>query len=122
MTWLGRSCWKSRSRNDKGKLGIPNVSKRIAFVVSASPSNKLSAGLADASHIYSRMVDQSLGCCDNSSCLLAGCKNAEIFLKHLTDLLHSWASEDQLIFYFSGHGQDFNDVYSLQFGNSDRDW
>jgi tetratricopeptide (TPR) repeat protein len=98
------------------------VPKRVAFVVSSAPSAELKAGQADATHIYSRLVDQTLGCCDNFSCLLPSCESTSQFSEKLDAVLKDWNVEDQFVFYFSGHGEDFNDVYCLKFGTTDKAW
>ena len=96
--------------------------KRVAFITSAAPSAELTAGQADATHVFSRMVDQSLGCCDHSSKLLPACYARKEFTEALENLLKDWNTEDQLIFYFSGHGADINNLYCLKFGENDSEW
>jgi hypothetical protein len=96
--------------------------KRIAFVVSAIASGELTAGAADASHVYSRLVDQQLGCCDHSSKILPSCRAFPEFRDILSEMLSGWTPDDQLIFYFSGHGGEFNNRYCLKFGNAKTDW
>jgi hypothetical protein len=69
------------------------------------------------------MVDQQLGGCDHSaSTLLTRCDSVKQFEGKLNGLLCDWQVDDQFIFYFSGYGDDLNDVYCLKFGTGASDW
>jgi len=89
--------------------------KRIAFCVSAR--SDLRAGNADLSTIHSRLLSADLGRCDSSSPRpFHECERKTDFIERLDDLLEQWPPADQLVFYFSGHGQVIGDTFCLRFG------
>lgn len=91
--------------------------KRSAFVVSALTGTELTGGVGDAASIYSRLLDPALGACDPAkSTLIADCASKSDFETRFEQFLKGWDSFNQLILYFSGHGQNYKRYYCLFFG------
>lgn len=95
-------------------------SRRIAFVVNALTGKELAAGNRDSSRIYTLLTDPHLGMCspESSPPPLHGCRNARQFSAELAKVLRSWNSNDQFLFYFSGHGVVRHGFFCLEFGRS----
>ena len=69
--------------------------------------------------MWSVLVDKDIGMCvRKSSKLLTNCKNAIEFQKEFREVCNNWNVRNQLIFYFSGHGEKRSNIYALQFGDS----
>lgn len=94
-----------------------NSPKRIAFVVNAKTGEELRAGNSDSSNMYALLRDPLLGACDpESPPPIHGCASAVDLLTKLKAALENWKPNNQFIFYFSGHGRIYHDVYCLQIG------
>jgi len=93
------------------------MSLRIAFVVNALSGKELKSGENDARCIHRLLMDPALGGCDASSPTpIVGCPDRHQFEKALVECLGTWDRGNQLVFYYSGHGQVLNGKYSLVFG------
>ncbi len=91
------------------------MGRRRAFVVSAA--SNLKGGEADVRAVHAALCDPILGECNpNSSFARAGYTSAADFVKDFNEFLKDHKNEDQLIFYFSGHGRKVQDEYCLQIG------
>ena len=89
--------------------------KRIAFVVAPVTGPELKAVKRDVSNVFNILTDPSLGNCDsNKSVIITDCSKND-FESKISAVLESWNSSDQLIFYFSGHGEMIDDLYCLNF-------
>lgn len=94
---------------------------RIAFVVSAK-SNSLRAGKKDASRIHALLVDKDIGHCDPSKTVFHPDIEGRTEFRNAWDsLMTNWNPEDQIVFYFSGHGVlvGERDDFCLLFGDED---
>lgn len=93
--------------------------QRIALVVSGRTGPELVAGSADAAAFWAVLLDPTLGNCAPNpiSRLVVDASRAD-FGTALESLLSNWRAEDQLVFYFTGHGRYHNDVYALEFLDS----
>ncbi len=98
----------------------PHASKRIAFVVNALTGNELSGGNLDSVNIFRLLALPELGGCETRPGPLHECADRTKFEICLTRILNSWKSQDQLIFYFSGHGIYRHDQYCLVFGEDQK--
>ena len=95
------------------------MSKRIAYVVCSSTGDELTGGNHDASRMFSVLTRSDLGSCHPSSPPpVIGCTNRDEFYEGLLECLTDWNSSDQLIFYYSGHGNTVNGKYVLKFGDN----
>jgi len=93
------------------------MAKRIAFVSNAKTGDELRAGTADATRVYKLLLDPEVGCCIPSSPEpLYNCESRTKFQDNLSAILNQWDEGDQLILYFSGHGQVKGKRYGLTFG------
>jgi hypothetical protein len=82
-----------------------------------SAASNLQGGEADVRAVHAALCDPSLGECNpNSSFARAGYTSAADFVKDFNEFLKDHKNEDQLIFYFSGHGRKVQDEYCLQIG------
>ena len=89
--------------------------KRIAFVVAPLTGPELKAVKRDVSNVFNILTAPSLGNCDsNKSVIITECSKND-FESKISAVLESWNSSDQLIFYFSGHGEMIDDLYCLNF-------
>lgn len=94
-----------------------NPYKRVALVVNALSGNELKAGTSDSARVYGVLVDPSCGACNpGSALLLQNCPDRDNFNKTLLRVLDGWNSGDQLILYYSGHGEERKGLYHLCFG------
>jgi tetratricopeptide (TPR) repeat protein len=97
------------------------MSKRVLFAVNAFAGEDLRAGEKDIMKLYSVFTDEEIGNCDEGlSKHQFNCKSKSDFQVLLDDFLNDWNSENQLIFYFSGHGQVRNNNYYLKFGDKNK--
>ncbi|MBK8257769.1 MAG: protein kinase [Polyangiaceae bacterium] len=95
------------------------MARRLALVVNSRTSGELKAGHHDVSRVFGLLTRSQLGACDLASPPpLHGCPNYSAFHQALHAMLADWKNEDQLVFYFSGHGNVLNGVYCLQFGEA----
>jgi len=99
---------------------VVDSSKRIAFVMNALTGKELRAGNRDVSRVYALLTDPNLGeCIPESPMPLHQCKNRHQFWDCFSSILRDWQIQNQLIFYFSGHGELLNDIYCIWLGESD---
>lgn len=97
--------------------------QRIAFVLNSLTGEELKSGNRDVSKVYSLLTDQELGMCRVDALKpIHECKNIGSFLGFLSSILNNWRLKDQLIFYFSGHGDIRANQYCLKLGIEDSDW
>ena len=97
--------------------------KRIAFVISALSGNELKAGNRDVARVYSWLTHPNFGMCQvDGPKPIHECKDSLEFLHIFRPILTNWHREDQLIFYFSGHGDIHNNNYCLKLGVTELDW
>ena len=97
--------------------------KRIAFVSNSLTGAELSGGNRDVSKIYSLLTDHILGSCSLSSPKpIHECQSRFDFERNLISHLVNWKGEDQLILYFSGHGDIREDKYCIKIGKTDSDF
>lgn len=95
------------------------MARRIAFVVAAEAGDEFVSGAIDASRIFSLLTRNDYGqCIMPGSVLDASCATRYAFEEKLQDVLEAWKSTDQLIIYFSGHGEIKNGVFGLVFGKT----
>lgn len=91
--------------------------RRIALVVNADSGAALAAGRRDVFDVFSLLMDASLGGCDSKSPPpVADCASRAAFQEVWHTLLSTWDHQDQLLFYFSGHGVMRHGKYTLAFG------
>ncbi len=77
----------------------------------------------DAKEIHRRLVDPTLGCCEEqASKLLPAIEKQGDWQNEATEFFDKWSSDDLLIFYFSGHGNFRNGKYHLQFGQTYKEY
>ncbi|MBD3886068.1 HEAT repeat domain-containing protein [Phormidium tenue FACHB-886] len=94
--------------------------RRIPFICSALAGEELQAGSRDATRIYSLLTDPELGGCVSKGYRpIIDCKSRHEFEEELFPILNSWQPKDQLVFYFSGHGEFKREQYCLKFGERD---
>ncbi|HET9954744.1 MAG TPA: protein kinase [Polyangiaceae bacterium] len=93
------------------------MGRRLALVVSADSGSELSGGKRDAMRVFSVLADENLGACDPESPQpIAACSSRARFHEAWHSLLTNWNPQDQLLFYFSGHGVMKHGRYTLAFG------
>lgn len=91
--------------------------KRIAFVLSALTGEELSAGARDVARVHSLLTDPRFGMCTTDApAPIVGCASVSEFWSQFLPLLKEWRANDQLIFYFSGHGS-VRTSYCLEIGS-----
>jgi len=96
----------------------PN-SNRIAFVVNSATNGELRGGRRDVSQVYSLLTNPYLGRCSlKSPSPLYDCQDRFRFEEFFLSLLENWKQDNQLVFYYSGHGEVKNGKYGLVLGNS----
>ena len=95
------------------------MGKRVAFAVNALTGMELSGGKQDATRVYHMLIAPELGNCDShlSPPPLYECATRNAFTDALADVLREWNPDDQLVFYFSGHGALRNQLYSFVLGS-----
>lgn len=102
---------------------VEDSSKRIPFVLNALTNGELTAGNRDVSQVYNLLIDPEIGNCQSDGFKpVYDCQSRSKFLELFLDVLSKYQNKDQLIFYFSGHGDNRNDQYCLKFGLNDSDW
>lgn len=88
--------------------------RRFALVVSGSSGPELTAGRRDVTTVYSHLTDPGVGGCSLASPNpLMGCGNEDDFNRFIRATLNQWDPDDQLIFYYSGHGAVVRGHYCL---------
>ena len=93
--------------------------ERLAFVINGLTGEELTGGKNDAASIYSKLTDIDYGDCDpDKSLIVTDCPDDLSFENAFRDFLQNWNSDNQLIFYFSGHGKKHKGSYCLFFGES----
>ena len=66
--------------------------------------------------------DSQFGACTGPKAIQE-CPSRNYFTRVLVEeVLHDWQPQEQLIFYFSGHGEIRNDVFGLKFGPNETDF
>jgi GTPase SAR1 family protein len=95
--------------------------KRIAFVVNAVTGKELKAGNRDVSRVYSILTNPKYGGCEGDIPTRQIKTHIE-FQSNLVECLKTWNTYDQLIFYFSGHGDVRSQQYCLKLGLEECDW
>ena len=96
--------------------------KRFVFAVGSSGGKPLEATKKDAASFYTLLLANSVGGCHQDSPQpLLGCESVDDFNRELNLLLRAWNKEDQLIFYYSGHGEKRKNKYCLVLGNTSVD-
>ncbi|NEQ80746.1 MAG: hypothetical protein F6K26_10970 [Moorea sp. SIO2I5] len=96
--------------------------KRIAFVISALTGDELRAVNRDVSRVYTMLTNPELGMCNHKIPPFYECKNPHEFENRFFPLFDNWRIKDQLIFYFSGHGDILQDQYCLKLGTTRQDF
>jgi formylglycine-generating enzyme required for sulfatase activity len=97
--------------------------KRIALVTNALTGLELSGGNRDVAMVYSLLTDPTLGSCSTDSPPpIHQCENRYRFEQVLGTLISNWKVADQLILYFSGHGEIRGGTYCLKIGTTDDDY
>lgn len=96
-------------------------SKRIAFVVNAITGKELRAGNCDVARVYHLLTDQKFGMC-SGDIPIQQVESGNDFENTLKKILKDWDSANQLIFYFSGHGDVLRETFFLQFGLTQDDF
>ena len=92
--------------------------KRIAFVLNPSTGKELTAGNLDVLKMCSLLTEPQLGDCVATKPVYE-CESIEAFWRSFRPVIKDWHSDDQLVFYFSGHGTIRRNHYCLQVGLSD---
>lgn len=92
-------------------------SQRIAIVINGlSPKERaLVAGANDVKRVHGLLVDPSLGKCIARTPPAVDCASAAGLYSALRDVLKGWKTEDQLVLYFSGHGEMRGGKFCLMF-------
>ena len=90
--------------------------RRIAFLVNALSGDELEAGKKDVSLMRDALMSKEYGRCnDKSPKPLYDTKHYLELLKVLDDTLKGWRPNDQLLFYYSGHGDYQHNIYCFKF-------
>jgi len=94
------------------------MSKRVGcFINGDDPEKELKAGVHDISRMYNILTNEKFGACDRIlSRMYGNVKNKKEFCDILYDTLETLEPTDQLIFYFSGHGENRASIYHLRCG------
>jgi len=89
------------------------MSQRVAVVIGAAGEG-LVGGDHDAARVHSMLTQPRLGSCSlDRSILAVGCDRGNAILEAVQMATSGWDASDQLIFYYSGHGRYFNNLYHL---------
>ncbi len=97
-------------------------SQRIAVAICAINEGELSGVISDVSRVHSWLTNSELGDCQsNGPKPLHECQSQTNFLDYFLPIIENWNIQDQLIFYFSGHGTIRGEEYCLKLGLRDRD-
>jgi len=99
------------------------MGERIALVINALAGEELTGGKQDTSRVHSVLIDPELGACSDklSPPPLYDCDASEKFSNFYRAALASLKPDDQLVFYFSGHGRVVNHRFVLQVGMESKD-
>ncbi|GJM26021.1 MAG: hypothetical protein DHS20C16_24360 [Phycisphaerae bacterium] len=93
--------------------------KRFVFAVGSAAGKPLAATKKDAASVYTVLVTDTIGACHLASPPpLYNCIQVADFDANLNQILREWDEDDQLIFYYSGHGSLEKGQYCLVLGNS----
>ncbi|OJJ19288.1 hypothetical protein BKI52_20970 [marine bacterium AO1-C] len=80
-------------------------------------ANDLEAGKNDVLKIFEILTDRDIvGCDKTNSKKIIDCASVNEFKKTLEEVLSTWDSSSQLVFYFSGHGVIKSEKFFLKFG------
>ncbi|MGB3509845.1 MAG: tetratricopeptide repeat protein [Microcoleaceae cyanobacterium] len=98
--------------------------KRLAFLVNALTGEELKAVKRDVSTVHSILTNpEQGGCRTDGPAPIHECNSRTHFEEKLRNVLEDWYIKDQLVFYFSGHGDiRKNNQYCLQMGLKNADW
>jgi len=97
-------------------------SQRIAVAISAINKGELNAVIPDVSRVHAWLTNPELGDCkSNGPIPLHECESQTNFLDYFLPIIENWNIQDQIIFYFSGHGTIRGEEYCLKLGLRDRD-
>ena len=91
--------------------------KRIAFVINPLTGTELDAGNRDVTTVYSLLTNPNLGNCSGNHKPIVQCPSKSEFWSALDKVIFQWNPQDQLIFYFTGHGKKINNKYYIQVGS-----
>ena len=98
-------------------------SQRIAVAISAINKGELNAVIPDVSRVHAWLTNPELGDCkSNGPIPLHECQSQIEFLQYFLPKIQKWNNQNQLIFYFSGHGDIRGEEYCLKLGIDDSDW
>ncbi|NCR42635.1 MAG: tetratricopeptide repeat protein, partial [Microcystis aeruginosa W13-11] len=98
-------------------------SQRIAVAISAINKGELNAVIPDVSRVHAWLTNPEFGDCkSNGPKPLHECQSRANFSDYFLPIIEKWNTQDQLIFYFSGHGDMRGEIYCLKLGINDRDW
>ncbi|MBE9072284.1 tetratricopeptide repeat protein [Microcystis sp. LEGE 08355] len=98
-------------------------SQRIAVAISAINKGELNAVIPDVSRVHAWLTNPELGNCQsNGPKPLHECQSQIEFLQYFLPKIQKWNNQNQLIFYFSGHGDIRREEYCLKLGINDSDW
>ncbi len=95
--------------------------QRIPLFVNAKTHGELKTGNRDVSTVYSLLTNPTIGGCEGHK-PIHDCESKEAFLPIFNNLIYDWKKENQLIFYFSGHGDIKRNQYRIKLGLTDKDW
>jgi SAM-dependent methyltransferase len=100
------------------------MGSRIAFVVNALTGPELSGGKSDSARVYAVLTNSDLGKCDarRSPSPLHECASKRAFGEALDKVLAGLGTDDQFVFYFTGHGTYRGEQYCLVFGHQAPDY
>ena len=97
--------------------------KRIPFVLNPKTGEELRTGNRDVAKVYALLTNPSLGeCIAEGNKPIHECESLLDFLSMFRSVINNWQIEDQLIFYFSGHGDIQGNQYCLKLGLNNSDW
>ncbi len=94
---------------------------RVALLVNEYASD-LKAGVKDIHDMYSVLTNPEIGACDKAkSDRLLNCDTEEKFISFLKKNLKDWHKNknNQLIFYFTGHGETKRNKFRFKFGEDE---
>ncbi|NES18975.1 MAG: hypothetical protein F6K41_08610 [Symploca sp. SIO3E6] len=86
-------------------------------------TDDLQAVNRDVSKVYDLLIDPEIGGCVFAQYEpIYKCKSRQVFSEKFISIIKNWKNENQLIFYFSGHGAMKGSQYCLKLGLNDSDW
>lgn len=98
------------------------MAERVALVISALNAGELTAGRRDSTRVYTVLTDPERGACSRSSpSPVCDCTDLHCFSSHYQSVIRKLNPEDQLVFYFSGHGRVASDKFVLQVGQDENE-